>query len=377
MTAAVAAVVILFLAVLTPAPAAAQADAAKTDPLAALTALDQRWQRHLDEPASAPAGFDAARAFIPLKDGGIVALALDDGAVSWRRDLSTPFTPAAGDGLVFVVSGSEVQALDAVSGRTKWRAETGTAVAAPPYWDTGWLIISTMDGTLLAYRAADGVEVWRQGLGTPLAVRPAPALDRLYLGLTDGRLVSASLATGVTDWEYAVRGRMTGILGLDDQVVIGSTENFLISLDPRTGRERWRWRLGGDPAGAPSADDDRIYVAALDNVLRALDRRSGNLRWTRSLTARPGASPLRVGNLLLVPYVSAEIGVFDPEAGTPAFVIAAAGEVGARPYLRAGARPTAAQVFTLSRDGTIQGFAARFEPPPVALAELPGKKVEP
>ncbi|MGE3277828.1 MAG: PQQ-binding-like beta-propeller repeat protein [Vicinamibacterales bacterium] len=351
--------------------------APEPDPLKALTALDARWQRRFAEPAAAAPAFDAGHAFVPLRTGELVAVRLDTGAVAWRRALSTTHAPEAGGGLVFVASGTTIRALEPATGRTRWEHETPSPIAVPPYWDTGWLILSTESGTLVAYRADDGQEVWRRDLASPLAVTPAPALDRLYLGLVDGRLVSAALASGETTWTYTIQGRFTGILGLDDQVVFGTTENYVLSLDPRTGRERWRWRVGGDPAGPPAADAARIYVASLDNVLRALDRRNGNLRWTKGLTARPAGGPQRLENLLLLPYVSPVIGVFNPLDGTALFELTAAGEVGARPYLRLDARPTAPRLFAISRDGALQAFAPRFEPAPAPLAELPGTKVAP
>ena len=87
-------------------------------------------------------------------------------------------------------------------------------------------------------------------------------------------------------------------------------------------------RAGADTAGAPVADDKLIYFAALDNMLRALDRRNGNLRWSRSLPSRPAAGPLRTGDVVLVPFVTTDIGAFTATTGAPAFTIRAVGEIG-------------------------------------------------
>jgi hypothetical protein len=120
------------------------------------------------------------------------------------------------------------------------------------------------------------------------------------------------------------------------------------------------------------ADEKRIYFAALDNVLRALDRRSGNMRWTAPLPSRPSGGPLRTGDVVIVPTVSANIGAYLAETGKESFTIKAAGELGGVPFLREAPRPTAPRLVAMSREGTLQGFAPRHEPPPTALDALPG-----
>jgi len=45
----------------------------------------------------------------------------------------------------------------------------------------------------------------------------------------------------------------------------------------------------------------------------------------------------------------------------------AAGEIGAQPFIRTATRVTAPQLITVSREGQLQGFGRRFEPPPQQL----------
>ena len=168
---------------------------------------------------------------------------------------------------------------------------------------------------------------------------------------------------------------VTGILALNDQLVVGTRGNRVYSISLDRGRVRWSQRAGADISGAPVADERLIYFAALDNVLRALDRRSGNLRWSRKLTSRPAAGPLRAGNVVLLPLVTTDIGAFVAATGAESFTIRAAGETGGVPFIRDGARPTAPLLIAMSREGALQGFAPRIEPLPAALGTLPGIKV--
>ena len=345
-------------------------------PPTALTALDARWVLAFDTPPVAPAGFDASTAYVPLKGGQLAAVDLDRGLVRWRLDVATALTPATGGGLVFTTSDSTIEARDAQTGARKWSAALPGGAAAPLYWDTGWLLASTASGDLAAFRGADGTLVWRQPLGAPLSTAPAPALDRLYLPLADGRLVAVALATGQTIWTQRVRGRITSLVGLADQLVFGTTEKYVVSVDLR-GRERWKWRVGGDVAGLPAADDKRIYFASRDNVLRAVDRNSGNLRWRAALSSRPSSGPLRLPDAVMVPLVSSEITGFEPITGTALPPVKAAGELGSQVFLRTTARLTSPRLITVSRDGQLQAFGLRFEPPFTLLDVLPGAPAVP
>ena len=219
----------------------------------------------------------------------------------------------------------------------------------------------------MALRASDGSLLWRRQLGSPLSGSPGPALDRLYLALDDNRLVSVLLTNGETVWERTLPARVTTMLALDDQLVVGTAAKRIMSISLSSGRQRWQWPLGGDVSGAPTADDKRIYFAARDNLLRAVDRGSGNLRWKANLPSRPAGGPLRLPDTLFMPMVSSEILGFDPQTGKPAVTVRAAGEIGVQPFFRPGVRHTAPLLITVSREGQLQGFGRRFEPPQQAL----------
>ena len=339
----------------------------------AAPALDARWVVAFESVPAATPGYDADAAYMPLKDGPLVAVNLDRGTIRWRREVATPLTPATGEGLVFIVTDATIEALDARTGEVRWRAPLAGGAAVALHYDTGWLLASTPAGDLVALRASDGQPVWRRQLGAPLSGAPGPALDRLYLPLRDNRLVSVLLADGEIVWERTLPARVTALLALDDQLVVGTAGKRLMSLDLRSGRERWAWTVGGDISGIPLADEKRIYFAARDNVLRAVDRGSGNLRWKANLPSRPAGGPLRLPDVVMMPLVSNEIQGFELETGKPAASVRAAGEIGAQPFFRASASLASPRLITVSREGQLQGFGRRFEPPPQALpAPLPG-----
>ena len=341
-----------------------------------IVALDPRWAVSFDTPPSAPAGFDQEMGYVPVKGGDIIAIDLDEGDVKWKVALATSFTPATGDGFVFAGTEGLVTALEQRTGQTHWRTPLASPIAGALYWDAGWLLASTDSGDLVALHGQDGRMVWRTELKSTLAVAPTTSDDRVYAALRDGRIVALDLETGVLVWSYALDEPVTGILALEDQLLVGTRKDFLHSLSLSRGRIRWSQRAGADIAGIPLADEERIYFAALDNVVRALDRDNGNLKWLHKLPSRPASGALRADNVVLVPLVTTDIGAFDAATGAPAFTIRAVGELGGVPFLRDTPRPTAPRLVAMSREGALQGFAARFEPPLAPLGELPGVAVK-
>ena len=314
-------------------------------------------------------------AYVPLKAGNLLAIDLDEGRVRWSVDLATTETPATGDGMVFVAGNAEVVALDQSNGRTVWRTPTVASLSGRLYWESGQVLASLETGDLISLRADDGTVGWRSALNSPLRAAPSMADERLFASLMDGRVIALDVETGTVAWTNALGEEVTGLLALDNQLLVGTRGNRLHSLSLARGRSNWTQKVGADVIGAPAADDDHIYFVAFDNVLRALNRRNGNLEWRRNLPSRPSGGALRIDDVVVVPLSTNDIAAFLATTGAPAFTIQAVGELGAPPFLRDSARPTAPRLIAMSREGALQGFAPRIEAPPVPLADLPGVRV--
>lgn len=340
-----------------------------------IIALDPRWTVSLTSPPAASPGFDQQYAYVPLASGSLIAIDLNDGAVKWTVDLATSSTPAAGDGMVFVASDTFVVAVNQASGQTLWRATIGSPSSGPLFWNAGWVLTSTTDGDLLALHATDGRVMWRTPVGAAFAVPPATFDERIYAALQNRHVVAVDRETGTLAWSLDLDEDVTGLLAVEGQLLLGTRANRLHSISPDRGRIRWTQRAGADVIGAPTADESHIYFVAFDNVLRALNRGNGNLRWNRNLPSRPSGGPLRVSDVVLVPFSTNDIGAYNAMTGAPSFTIQAIGELAGAPFLRDIVSQTAPRLIAISREGALQGFAPRIEPPPAPLAELPGARV--
>ena len=357
-----------------PATAGAQSTGAAASLLAGGT-MDVRWATAPEIALSTPPAFDQETAYLTTRDGAVLAIALDTGAVQWRAEAAATFTPAVGGGLVFVTTAGGVRALAASTGRVVWEKALPGRIAAPPYWDTGWLVLSFEGGDLAAFRAADGALIWRVPLGAVAHVPPVPGLDNLYLGLADGRVVALALADGRLVWTQTFDGPASGLTALDEQVLVGTVRGAVASLHLTTGEARWRFRTGAAVVAAPVADDARIYVVAYDHLLRALDRRRGHLKWRRALPHRPAGGPVVTGGTVLVPVFATEQQGFDGRTGSPTLKMTSAGEVAGATRFRVGGRASGTRLTAVSTEGQLIAFAPRVEPAPAPIEALPGLAV--
>lgn len=327
-----------------------------------LLPVDVAWTTTLDSgPRQGPA-YDAARAYLALRNDSVVAVELSTGERLWTVEQPVDHPLAAGDGVVVAASGSRLMGWRGSDGFALWSTEFASSIVAPPLWNTGWLVVATAAGEIVVLRGFDGQELWRRALNSETSVRPAIAGGQLLVPLVDGRIVVLALRTGALVWERVLPGRPQGILPLD-AVYVGSTDNFLYRLALEDGAIDWYWRTGGDIVGTPTADTEHVYFNARDNVLRALDRRNGARRWRRALPGRPTDGPIRVDSVVVVAGIAPTVELFDTETGLPRGQYLVASELAAMPHVVPDARPPSPHLVLVTGAGEVIGLAAAAGPP--------------
>lgn len=329
----------------------------------------------LDAQPAAPAAFDRTAAYLPLKGGRLVAIDLDSGQVRWSSDLTTTLAPSVDAGLVVVAGDELLTALDAASGRPRWRVPLTAGFSAPPAAAGGWVIGSGAGGDVVAIRAADGHVVWTRQLGSPVRVRPVVAATGVYVSLEDGRVAALDLTTGTTRWERALGGRPAEMLVLDDRLFVGADDKFFYSLKTGNGGVRWKRRIGGRPAGAAAVDARRVYYVGLDNILWALDRNNGGLKWHEQLPMRPSGGPLVVGEFVVVAGVAAEVHIYTAMTGAPAGKSESPADLASAPQLVPADVPALTAVAMVTRGGVFMLLSRRVEPRATALPYPLGTEV--
>ena len=329
------------------------------------------WSVRLPDTANEWPIIDASRAYLVLRSGSLVAIALADGRTLWTHQEPSTVPPASDGTRVVVAHDRAVEALDVNTGHTLWEAELESNVVAGLTVLGGWVIAPLASGELAALRADSGQKLWSQALAGP-ARTTLVAGDAVVAGLQNGTVVSIDILTGRTRWERALGGPVAGLHASDGRVYAGSQDNYFYCLDERTGGVNWRVRTGADLIGRAASDATRVYLVSLDTLLRALDRRSGVQHWKRALPARPLAGPVLIGSLVIVPGLSADVLAYSSRDGKVAGKASLEVELAAPPILVAATPGAYYHLLILTDDGRLTLLQNRVEPPLVPLKELPG-----
>jgi outer membrane protein assembly factor BamB len=243
----------------------------------------------------------------------IVALGAATGVERWRsdvrRDTSTvpttivgfATTPSVGGGVVVTCTREvgfpwrgQVVALDAASGRVRWRYQwepVGRIVhASCPVAMVvvdGLAIASVDDGRLIALDLETGAVRWTApavpDFLTQWEERPLAVTSGIVAaGSLSGVVTGYDVATGTTRWTYGTRADAAttvtdrGLLGDAGQFIGTTMSGRLYALDARTGAFQWTIPPGDVnvrgflPPGTATAD---LFLAAATDGLYAVRRR--------------------------------------------------------------------------------------------------------
>lgn len=226
-----------------------------------------------------------------VENGGTLhAVDRDTGQERWQTAIgpmrfcsSIPVAPD--NGLVYV-SGTGLTAIDAATGKVRWRAPApiGTGrvgrVSSPAVAD-GRVFVGSADGSLYALDADSGEVRWRFAAGSPVSTSPAVVAGVVYFGNDDGTLFAVRTDTGSLVWSAKV-GRWLdesspAVVG--GRVFIVSESRVLVALDGATGEENWRFAVPSGSETWPVVATGVVYLGSKDGTVHALDAATGSERW--------------------------------------------------------------------------------------------------
>lgn len=303
------------------ASAAAQMPVFADDPAPSLLPLDIAWTR--------PFPFGGSFTLVPSDSRLLVILPQQvdayawtaDGAPLWTAALAVTAPPVVSDGRVFLAGAEQIQAVSEVSGVVAWRLPTGLVSLAPTA-QAGWLVVASDDRRLRAVSASDGRVIWQNTLPAALTAPMAIDGDLLVGAFDDGVIRGWDVSNGRARWATPTGTRPTQLLASFGQVFLTGENGRLISLQQRTGRVAWAYRLDMPVAGRIASDAGHVFVTTIDNSVRAHDYR-GHQAWRQPVAGRIVDGLLADGGRVFVPQSNGEIRLFLADAGTRAGRLAA------------------------------------------------------
>lgn len=323
--------------------------------------------------------------YVGSGDGSLRALDRRTGATRWSFDAGSPVTssPAVAAGLVFFgTRDGRFHAVDVATGSRRWAFATGPDAPWPwghesgdvytssPAYAEGALVFGAGDGNVYALDAASGRERWRARTGGRVRSSPAVANGAVFVGSADGRVYSFDLATGAERWRFDTEGTRleSGKFGFDRRTVqsspavaagtvfVGARDGLLYAIDAATGRERWR--LDHEISWvntSPAVSEGVVYAGSSDaQFVQAVDAATGRERW-RARTGVTWSSPAVAGSMLFSGDGSGRVNAIERATGVVRWSFRAGSGVFASPL------PDDSLVHFGSTDGAI--YALRLGAP--------------
>jgi outer membrane protein assembly factor BamB len=172
---------------------------------------------------------------------------------------------------------------------------TGCAGAAGQRSATGWPGLSANDTTafladnrfVYAVNLSNGLEKWRFPLTSDnkrsFYATPTLTTDgQLIAGSYENVLFSLDPETGVENWQYpdATNRYIAGSLAVEQGIFAPNANNNLYAMDLQ-GNLLWSFTTGGPLWATPTSDPDCkcIYLPSMDHTLYSIDAQTGKLIW--------------------------------------------------------------------------------------------------
>lgn len=230
--------------------------------------------------------------------------------------------PVVAGGRVFTMdSDATVSAWAVADGHKLWTTETkaeddrSTNVGGGIAFDGDTLYVGTGRAEVLALEAASGKIRWRVSVSNPVRAAPTIAGDRLFVATLDAQLHALSTKDGTHLWAFQAPPPETGVLDLpapafaDGLTVAGFATGDMVAVRANSGSVAWTDNLasaGGRTSisdfsaisAMPVLSGGRVYAGSLGDTLICNDLRSGRRLWTRDVAI--AETPWLAGNWLFL-----------------------------------------------------------------------------
>ncbi|GGU32612.1 outer membrane protein assembly factor BamB family protein [Streptomyces lavendofoliae] len=190
-------------------------------------------------------------------------------------------TPAE-DGYVYVAAGTRVLSVDVMSGHVRWHFEAPAVFLSPPAFAPGPAVtgggvyLADYLGTVYALDATTGKDRWRIATESRQSAEPVLVADgNVHVG-SGSAVYTLDAVTGTPKWRFPAGGPIIGApVVADGRLHFGSADHVLYTLDASGGQLRWKLTTGGEITGSLVARAGVVYACSKDRCVYALDAVKG------------------------------------------------------------------------------------------------------
>jgi outer membrane protein assembly factor BamB len=257
--------------------------------------------------------------YLAQQKGLFFALDAQTGRVKWRKSLSrcAASSPTIGKGVVYqsymhpvaclqdqAGANGFVVAWDADTGRERWRFKTAP-IESSPLLKNGRLYFGSWDHNVYALNAATGRKIWSFPGDDQVNTSAAYWKGRIFIASDGGTLYSLSARTGRLLWSAQSQSKFgsrefwyatpTVAYG---RVYIGNTDGTMYVFGAKSGKLLWARPLGTYIYGAAAVYKRRVFVGTYDGKFYALDAATGDTIWQVDAHGAVHAAPTVMDGLV-------------------------------------------------------------------------------
>jgi len=168
--------------------------------------------------------------------------------------------------------------------------------------------------------------LWKTKIGADaeflrVALRPMGDGNRIYAASVNGIVVALDPESGKQVWRNKLGIGVSSGPGVGEGlVVVVAADGDVVALSTEDGTERWRAYISGESLATPLVYEEWVIVQTVDNKLTALSVFDGADRWTveqstPALTMRGSTSPMQVGQTVVTGFDNGRVMAIDLSSG--------------------------------------------------------------
>ena len=173
---------------------------------------------------------------------------------------------------------------------------------------------------------------WSRGVGDGqgeglLKINPILVGDSLYAASAEGRVMSVDPESGRVRWKQDLDLALSGGVGHHgNSVFVGASEGLVMRLDAASGSEIWRAPVSGEVLSAPQGDGRYVVTQTYDGKLMGFDYETGEVRWTYTsdvpvLTLRGTGTPMILGDNAIAGFADGKVVAINLRSGNVAWEV--------------------------------------------------------
>jgi eukaryotic-like serine/threonine-protein kinase len=235
----------------------------------------ERWRTPLEDISHSGVTIDGTGVFVGDRAGGVYALSLDDGSVTWtervggRADTSI----AVADGNAYVVARDAdtprviIAAFDAATGERSWSPlslQVSSTAGSAPAAGGGSLFLGSADRRVRALDASNGVERWSALVLSVFSPATALAFDGSVVFAADvsGGLYALDASDGARRWSFHVNETVlrSAPVVSGSSMLVGLANGSMVAIDVRTGHLVWRSPVTPGLIGSIALSSDTVIA---------------------------------------------------------------------------------------------------------------------